>query len=83
MFVEYVSLDHTRPCPAEPGKILVVGKPSRSIEALLPMLNALLPNVTSYDARAGALVLRRKPAFITLLSGHDLQHASQGCGRGD
>jgi ArsR family metal-binding transcriptional regulator len=67
MFVEYVSLDHTRPCLAEPGKIIVVGKPSRSIEALLPMLNALLPNVISYHARARALVLRRKPGFITLL----------------
>lgn len=66
MFVEYITLDHTRPCLAEPGKIIVVGKPSRAIDAVLPLLNAILPNVISYNPRAAALVLRRKPGFITL-----------------
>jgi len=66
MFVEYVTLDHTRPCPAEPGKIIVVGKPSRALDAVLPLLNAILPNVISYNPRASSLVLRRKPGFITL-----------------
>ncbi|CAG0947741.1 hypothetical protein ANRL1_04490 [Anaerolineae bacterium] len=68
MFVEFITLDHTRSCLAEPGKIVVVGKPSRPIDAVLPLLNALLPNVISYNPRAGALVLRRKPGFITLLA---------------
>lgn len=68
MFVEYITLDHTRPCLAEPGKLVVVGKPSRPIDAILPLLNALLPNVISYNPRASALVLRRKPGFITLLA---------------
>jgi ArsR family metal-binding transcriptional regulator len=77
MFVEYITLDHTRLCIAESGKIVVVGKPSRAIDAVLPLLNALLPNVTlaphasagvSYNPRASALVLRRKPGFITLLA---------------
>ena len=68
MFVEYVTLDHTRPCLAELGKIIVVGKPSRAIDAVLPLLNAILPNVISYNPRASALVLRRKPGFITLLA---------------
>lgn len=68
MLVEYVTLDHTRPCLAEPGKIVVVGKPSRPIDAVLPLLNALLPNVISYNPRSSALVLRRKPGFITLLA---------------
>lgn len=67
MFVDYLTLDHTRPCLAEPGKIIVVGKPSRPIDAILPLLNALLPNVISYNPRANALVLRRRPGFITLL----------------
>ena len=66
MFVEYISLDHTRPCLAEPGKIIVVGKPSRPIDAVLPLLNAILPNVISCNPRASSLVLRRKPGFITL-----------------
>jgi ArsR family metal-binding transcriptional regulator len=68
MFVEYVTLDHTRPCLAEPSKLIVVGKPSRSIDAVLPLLNALLPNVVSCNPRSSALVLRRKPGFITLLA---------------
>lgn len=68
MLVEYVSLDHTRPCLAEPGKLIVVGKPSRAIDAVLPLLNALLPNVISYNPRSSALVLRRRPGFITLLA---------------
>ncbi len=68
MFVEYITLDHTRPCLAEPGKIVVVGKPSCPIDPVFPLLNAILPNVISYNPRAGALVLRRKPGFITLLA---------------
>ncbi len=68
MFIEYIALDHTRPCLAELGKIIIVGKPSRPIDAVLPLLNALLPNVISYNPRAGALVLRRKLGFITLLA---------------
>ncbi len=68
MFVEYISLDHTRPCLADPGKLVIVGKPSRPIDAALPLLNAMLPNVISFSPRASALVLRRKPGFITLLA---------------
>ncbi len=67
MFVEYITLDHTRACIAEPGKIVIVGRPSRTIDAVFPLLNAILPNVISYNPRASALVLRRKPGFITLL----------------
>ena len=66
MFVEYITLDHTRPCLAEPGKLIVVGKPARAIDEVLPLLNAILPNVISYNPRAPSLVLRRKPGFITL-----------------
>jgi ArsR family metal-binding transcriptional regulator len=68
VFVEYITLDHTRACFAEPGKIVIVGKTSRPIDAVLPLLNAMLPNVISYNPRASALVLRRRPGFITLLA---------------
>ncbi len=68
MFVDYIALDHTRACIAEPGKIVIVGKPSRAIDPILPLLNAMLPNVISYNPRTSALVLRRKPGFITLLA---------------
>jgi ArsR family metal-binding transcriptional regulator len=68
MFVGYITLDHTRPCLAEPGKIVVVGIPSGPIDAVFPLLNAMLPNVISYNPRASVLVLRRKPGFISLLA---------------
>jgi len=68
MFIEFIALEHTRPCLATPGKIIVVGKPSRTIDGVLPLLNALLPNVIRYNPRASALVLCRKPGFITLLA---------------
>jgi ArsR family metal-binding transcriptional regulator len=68
MFIDYITLDHTRPCLAEPGKLVIVGKPSRTIDSVFPLLNAMLPNVISYNPRASALVLRRKPGFITLLA---------------
>jgi ArsR family metal-binding transcriptional regulator len=67
VLIEYIRLDHTRPCLAEPGKIIVVGKPSCPIDVVLPLLNAILPNVISFNPRASALVLRRKPGFITLM----------------
>ena len=68
MFIDYITLDHTRPCFAEPGKIVVVGRPSRPINPVFPLLNAMLPNVINYNPRASTLVLRRKPGFITLLA---------------
>jgi ArsR family metal-binding transcriptional regulator len=68
VFVEYITLDHTRACIAEPGKIVIAGRPSRPIDAVFPLLNAMLPNVISYNPRASVLVLRRKPGFITLLA---------------
>jgi ArsR family metal-binding transcriptional regulator len=48
MFVEYITPDHTHACIAEPGKIVIVGKPSRPIDALFPLLNAMLPSDISY-----------------------------------
>ena len=69
MFVEYITFDHTRPCIADSGKIVVAGRPSCAIDAVFPLLNAVLPNVISYNPRASTLVLRRKPGFITLLAG--------------
>ncbi len=67
MFVDFITLDDTRPCIADPGKIVVVGRPARAIDPVLPLLNAMLPNVISYNPRGGSLVLRRQPGFITLL----------------
>lgn len=64
-FLHSIALVNTLPCLAEPGKIIVVGKPSRSLDEVLPYL-ATLPNVIAYNPQASALTLRRQPGLITL-----------------
>lgn len=67
MYLETIVLTRTVPCLAEPSKIIVFGKPSRSLDDVLPYL-ATLPNVISYNPKGGSLTLRREPGFITLLA---------------
>jgi ArsR family metal-binding transcriptional regulator len=64
-FLPSIALEKTLPCLAEPGKIIVVGKPSRRLDDVLPFL-ATLPNVIAYNPQAQALTLRRQPGLITL-----------------
>jgi ArsR family metal-binding transcriptional regulator len=61
MLVNAIKLTRTYPCLAEPGKIVVVGKPDAPIDGVLPLLNAILPNVVSYNPMAGVMTLRRQP----------------------
>jgi ArsR family metal-binding transcriptional regulator len=61
-----IILTRTLPCLAEPGKLIVIGEPDATIDAVLPLLNAILPNVISYYPLAGAMTLRRRPGLITL-----------------
>ena len=65
-FVERLTLIETLPCLAEPGKIIVVGRPSRPLADVLPYVNAVLPNVLAYSPTAATMTLRRQPGFITL-----------------
>ncbi len=67
MYLESIALTHTTPCLAEPGKIIVTGKPCRPLNEVLPYL-ASLPNVIAYNPMTKSLTLRRKPGFITLFS---------------
>jgi len=67
-FLESIALEKTLPCLAEPGKIIVVGIPSRALDEVLPYL-ATLPNVIAYTPEPPSLTLRRKPGLITLQSG--------------
>lgn len=60
-------LTHTTPCLAEPGKIIVTGMVSRTLDEVLPYL-AILPNIIGYNPSANSLTLRRQPGFITLYS---------------
>ena len=65
MYLEKITLSTTRPCLAEPGKIIVVGKPARELSEVLPYL-ANLPGVIGYNPQAQNLTFRRQPGFMTL-----------------
>jgi ArsR family metal-binding transcriptional regulator len=65
-YLTSIALVGTIPCPAYPGKIIIVGRPSRGLSEVMPYL-ASLPNVIGYNLDSRALTLRRQPGFITLL----------------
>jgi ArsR family metal-binding transcriptional regulator len=67
MYLESITLINILPCLAEPGKIIVIGEPSRKLDDVLPYL-ATLPNVISYNPETCTLTLRRQPGFISLYS---------------
>jgi ArsR family metal-binding transcriptional regulator len=66
-YLESISLTKILPCLAEPGKIIVTGKPSRPLDEVLPYL-AILPDVITYNPDAHTLTFRRQPGFLTLYS---------------
>lgn len=65
MYLDTIILTRTLPCLAEPGKIIIVGKPSRSLEDVLPYL-ATLPDVIAFNPEASTLTFRRPRGFLTL-----------------
>jgi ArsR family metal-binding transcriptional regulator len=65
MFLESIALVQTRPCLADPGRIIVVGRPSHPLDDVLPYM-ATLPNVIAYNPEAATLTLRRQPGLLTL-----------------
>jgi ArsR family metal-binding transcriptional regulator len=67
MYLESITLVKILPCLADPGKIIVIGDPSRKLDDVLPYL-ANLPNVISYNPESSTLTLRRQPGFISLYS---------------
>jgi ArsR family metal-binding transcriptional regulator len=48
MFLDTITLVKTLPCLAEPGKIIVVGRPSQPLVNVIPYL-ATLPDVIVYN----------------------------------
>jgi ArsR family metal-binding transcriptional regulator len=64
-YLESISLTKTQPCLAEPGKIIVHGKPARPLDEVLPYL-ATLPGVIAWNPETHALTFRRQPGFMTL-----------------
>jgi ArsR family metal-binding transcriptional regulator len=63
--IESIQLIKTVPCLAEPGKIIVIGRPSRTIDGILPLVAAVAPSVVAFNPVAGQLTLRRRPGLIT------------------
>lgn len=65
VYLESIALTRTHPCLAERGKLVVVGRPARSLAAVLPYL-ATLPGVIAYNPELPALTFRGQPGFLTL-----------------
>jgi ArsR family metal-binding transcriptional regulator len=65
MYLDSIALTRTLPCLAEPGKIIVIGKPNRSLDEVLPYL-ATLPGIIAYNPDARTLTFRRPAGFMTL-----------------
>lgn len=67
MFLESIILTRILPCLAEPGKIIIIGKPLNPLDDVLPYL-ATLPGVIAYNPETYTLTFRRQPGFLTLYS---------------
>jgi ArsR family metal-binding transcriptional regulator len=67
IYLDSIALTKTLPCLAEPGKIIVIGKPNRLLNDVIPYL-ATLPGVIAYDPGVCTLTFRRQPGFMTLFS---------------
>jgi ArsR family metal-binding transcriptional regulator len=65
LFVESIALERVLPCLAEPGKVIVVGRPARPLDEALPYL-AALPGVIGFNPLARTLTFRRPAGFVTL-----------------
>ncbi len=65
MFLKSITLTRTLPCLAEPGKIIVIGKPDASLVEVIPYL-ATLPGIIAYNPETLTLTFRRQPGFMTL-----------------
>ena len=50
-----LALIKTLPSLADPIKIIVIGESDAAIDSVLPLLNAILPNVISYHPFAGIM----------------------------
>jgi ArsR family metal-binding transcriptional regulator len=64
-YLTSITLTKTLPCLAEPGKIIVIGLPDRSLDEVIPYL-ATLPGIIAYNPNTLTLTFRRQPGFMTL-----------------
>lgn len=64
-FLDSITLPKTLPCLAEPGRIIVIGKPNRPLDEVIPYL-ATLPGIIAYNPKTRTLTFRRPHGFMTL-----------------
>lgn len=64
-FIDRIIFTHSLPCLAEPGKVIVIGKPSNSLGEVIPYL-ANLPGVIAFNPETLMLTFRRQTGFLTL-----------------
>ena len=64
-YLESISLTKTLPCLADPGKMIVIGKPSGPLDEVLPYL-ATLPGVLAWNPDTRTLTFRRPRGFLTV-----------------
>ena len=67
LYLDSITLTKTLPCLAEPGRIIVIGKPNRLLDEVLPYL-ATLPGIIAWNPEALTLTFRRPHGFMTLYS---------------
>ena len=66
-YLDSITLTKTLPCLAEPGRIIVIGKPNHPLNDVLPYL-AALPGIIAWNPDALTLTFRRPHGFMTLYS---------------
>ena len=64
-YLDGIILTKTLPCLAEPGRLIVIGKPVQPLAAVLPYL-ATLPGVIAWNPETSTLTFRRPHGFMTL-----------------
>ena len=64
-FLDSITPTRTLPCLAEPGKMIVIGKPSHPLDEVIPYL-ATLPSIIAYNPDQRTLTFRRQPGFLTI-----------------
>jgi ArsR family metal-binding transcriptional regulator len=64
-YLDSITLTKTIPCLAEPGKIIVIGKPACPLNEVIPYL-ATLPGIIAYNPAISTLTFRRLRGFMTI-----------------
>lgn len=64
-FIDSITLVKILPCLAQPGKVIIIGQPDRSLAEVIPYL-ATLPGVIAYNPETLTLTFRRPHGFMSL-----------------